>query len=262
MMLEVAFVSVRDTAEVLILLLALSTCLTRRRALMRMRGDPAGSMPPGLLLGIGALLGIVPGIVLPLALASGTDPTASALVDLAFGLFLVWMAAGVLTTDRRIAGSIAAMLDLWMDRIGGLLTAAGLAALVTFREVFELVYFASRRVDQLGWTSIGLAVASGMLGAVLIPLVAWRLRARLPLGTLFRLSGLVLAYFAIDMIVDSLLALGRLAILAGGHAGQGVGWLESLERPLTAVLMLLPIYAFVRDWWLETDSGRRGRRTG
>lgn len=110
----------------------------------------------------------------------------------------------------------------------------------------------------IGWGDTTLGIIGGLLSAALLPLLLFRVELGAHLAFVFRISALLLSYLALDMVVSGLLELGAI-----------VGWnLADGEEPgnsfsqgmLVAMLMLVPIYFIVRDWWTEAEEPE-GRRT-
>lgn len=124
-MFSVFLVALREAVEVLLLLVATAANL------------PPGQRPRLLRrLGLGAIVGAVVGVHTAVWMSRAFDPWAHAVLTLAFGLLLVWMAAGSLTSNGRIGRWIRDRVDLWAERLGWSIAVTAVAAMVTFREAF------------------------------------------------------------------------------------------------------------------------------
>lgn len=248
-MLSVLLVTVREAVEVLLLLVATAAYLppTQRPRLLRR-------------LGAGAFVGALAGAQSAVWMARAFDPWAHALLTLVFGVFLVWMAAGSLTSNGRIGRWIRDRVDVWAERLGWPLAVAAVAAMVTFREAFEVAFFTIHQAEQIGWPQASSGLIGGLLLAALLPLLLLAIDIRAHLAFVFRLSALLLSYVGLGMVIGGLLEVASIAgwiETNGGSADSTVS-----EGLLVAMLMLIPVYFIVRDWWTETEDATLERVPG
>lgn len=240
-MLNVFLVALREAVETLLLLVATAAYLPSSRhgsLLLRLAG--------------GALVGTAAGVQAAVWMSRVLNPLAHALMTLAFGIFLAWMAAGTLTSNGRIGRWIRDRVDLWAERLGWPVAVFLVAAVVTFREAFELGFYAMHQAKLVGWGDTAVGVAGGLAAAALLPFLLFLLDLRSHLALVFRISALLLSWLALRMVVSGLV---ELAHLAGWieHDGGAIGSRLS-ESLLMAMLMLVPIYFIVRDWWTEAED--------
>lgn len=241
-MLEVFLVTLRESVEVMLLLVAVAMYLPRadRAALFRC-------------LLAGTLAGLAAGAGLAAVLARGFSPFVDAVLTLLFGCFLAWMAAGMLSSKGRIARWARFSVELWAERLGWPLAVTILSAVLACREAFEVGFFAQHHAETIGAPAAAAAVVAGIVAALLLPLAGSVLGLQAHLGLAFRISALVLSYFALSMMVEGLLDVAMLSGWLGDGLpvhGEATGS-RSGQGLLVALLMILPLYAIVRDWWVE-----------
>ena len=242
-MFDVLLVTLREMAEIAVLLVAVAAYL------------PATRRPELLVrLGMGALAGLVGGASAAAWLNRVFEPLADAVLTLSFGGFLAWMAAGALTSDGRIGRWIRASVDLWAERLGWPIAVMAVAAVVTFREAFEIAFFTLHHADANGWSEAMTGLAGGLLTALLLPLIGLVLGIRSHLALAFRASALLLSYVALSLVVGSLF---EIAGLSGwfGHDAPGVQ-AQTGKDLLIALFMVVAVFFIVRDWWIEADHPR------
>lgn len=244
-MLNVFLVALREAVEALLLLVATAAYLpaSRHRALLTW-------------LATGALVGTAAGAQVAFWMSRVLEPLAHAIVTLAFGVFLVWMAAGSLTSNGRIGRWIRDRVDFWAQRLGWPLAVFAVAAVVTFREAFELGFYALHQARLIGWGDTAVGLVAGMLAVAILPFLWFMLDLRPHLALIFRISALLLSWLALRLVVSSLVEVAGL-----------VGWIEAdggfvgsrfSEHLLIVMLMLVPIYFIVRDWWIEAEDPAPG----
>jgi len=132
-------------------------------------------------------------------------------------------------------------------------------ALSAFRESLEIAVFVRAIGARAGMVDAALGVLLGVAATGLL-LPAWKwlhLRARLLLA--FRVSALLLALLAIQLLLYSVADLLRIPELRD----DGVAWALTVapffeegarHAWLCAVLMLPPLYWVLRGWWSETAA--------
>lgn len=243
-MFDVFFVTLREALEVILLLAAIAAYLpaARRPELLRM-------------LGVGAVIGSAIGIVVSAGVSRSFDPLIDAVLTLLFGVFLAWMAAGMLASESRIGRGIRASIDLWAERLGWPVAVALIAAIVTFREAFEVGFFVLRHADANGWQTALTGSAFGLTAALLLPLAGSLLKWHAHLALAFRISALLLSYFALSIVVGSLFEIAALSgWLGSGPIDALVAQAETSRALLIGMLMLIPVFFILRDWWTEIDG--------
>ena len=105
-----------------------------------------------------------------------------------------------------------------------------------------------------------LATAGGLLLAALLPLLLLAIDIRAHLAFVFRLSALLLSYVGLGMVIGGLLEVAEIAGWVEAESAAGGGRFS--ERLLVAMLMLIPIYFIVRDWWTEAEDATLERLPG
>lgn len=248
------FVVFRESAELLICVAALRACLQSR-----MPGGRDAVVAAGCAAGAAIALGL-------LATLSGVavDPRLSPLLTIAFAVTMMLMAVGMLTSVGSLRESVSSWSARWLDRACHPLVIGGFAAFITSREILEVVLFlqgawqeAADPAQLLQGAALGVGLAAGLLAAY--PFVARSRPTRWMLHFGFRLSALLLAVVAVELLV------GGLADFVSHHgdahpdsliASAGNVLLDGSTREalLAALLMLLPAVAFVRSWWNEASD--------
>ena len=256
-MLEVFLVTLRESVEIMLLLVAVALYLPR-----------ADRGPLVRCLLVGTLAGLVAGAGLAAVFARGFSLFIDAVLTLLFGCFLAWMAAGMLSSNGRISRWARVSVELWAERLGWPLAMTVLSAVLACREAFEVGFFAQHHAGTIGAPAAVAAVVAGIVAALLLPVAGSMLGLRAQLGFAFRISALVLSYFALSMMVEGLFDVAMLSGWLGGWLGDDlpgtVGARADAGRGLlVALLMVLPLYFIARDWWVETEpAARPGRRDG
>ena len=123
-----------------------------------------------------------------------------------------------------------------------------------------MAFYTVHQAVQIGWSQAFTGLAGGLLLAALLPLLLLAIDIRAHLAFVFRLSALLLSYVGLGMVIGGLLEVAEIAgwVEAGSAAGGG----RFSERLLVAMLMLIPIYFIVRDWWTEAEDATLERVPG
>lgn len=206
---------------------------------------------------IGVSAGALAGCAIALAVLSEPAPNwPSTLASLVFAAIVLYCATRALTS----ASGISRASDSFVEQWSGAWTAPAvglLSALVAMREFAEITVFLRSFGPWYGW---GETMAGALLGVLAIGLLAgvWSMPAlRARLSMLFRLSALLLALLAIELLLS---AMGSLfALLHERHGYEAPSsWAAPFMRGgawhgwTCAALMVYPTLRVVRDWWRES----------
>lgn len=247
---DVFAVTLRELAELLLVLGALAGCL-------RAAGRPRPAWPVALGTGLGAACAAAFGTWLyrqpPHALAP-------ALFTIAMALGMLLTIGTLLFTIRDICRRTDAWAAGWRGQRAASWMAGGLAALATVRECAELLLY----LRMAARTGMPQDLVAGTTLAVLAACclgLAWRvLRHRVSLGLAFRISALLLTLLTVEMLLEGIAELLQWWVQAGGPGAGSAAWLHGLLTDglgyywLGGVLAAVPLSFMLRRWWSESSK--------
>ncbi|MEC5399535.1 FTR1 family protein [Uliginosibacterium sp. H1] len=253
-MLDMFFLVLRECAETLLILGALWTYL-QQSGHAALRSDVRTGAACGL-----AAAAVVIGWLALMPRGSSLE----SMLNLFFAAGILAMATGMASSAQAIQGRVSSLLDIWLDHAWARWAIRIFSALVVLREAVEVGIFARA---QMAVSEMHELVAGSLLGLAcamaLLP-VYRTLGARVQLLALFRLSALLLSFFAVQLLVSSAVDLyQRLpgvrndpqALAFAAPLSHGSGWYLAV----CALLMIPVVTRVARNWWFEaaTTAGER-----
>jgi high-affinity iron transporter len=155
--------------------------------------------------------------------------------------------------DTRLRGALARGTTLW--------ALAGVSFLAVYREAFETVLFYQALWQQAGQAALGSIIVGFASAVVALAAVAWlilRFGVRLPLGTFFALSALLLAVLAVVFTGHGLRALQEAGSIAATPLGAvDIPALGVYPTRETLAAQLLVLALVTAGFFVQ---GRRGAR--
>lgn len=242
-------VTLREIAELLLILQALQLCLRRngRPDLFRFA-----------LQGAGAGAGVA--AVVSLWTRGALGDVAMATLQVTFALLVIALTTGLLSSitllRQRVEGLIAQRIHApWAPAM-----VAGFAAIVAFREVAEVAIFLGAIGDAVGQTDALTGALCGVLATAGLVFLYRPLRARLTRAGLFGLSTVLMSALAAKLLVDGV------GTLLHARWGADSAWMAMVlpfleggawHTALCAALMLPPVALLARRWWHGASTGAR-----
>ncbi|HEY1399706.1 hypothetical protein, partial [Roseateles sp.] len=214
-MIEAAFVTLREAAELLLIGQALLLAATTTGRASLRRACVWGT-------GLGAVAGVL-GAAWVLAHPARED--LAAWISLAFLAVVVALASSLLSSSRLIHERAQDLIDRWAhhDAAPGLML--GVASVVGVREAMETGLLLAAVDPDFGprtWAGVAL----GLAGAGLLLATYGRFRDRVNLASLFRWSAVALVLIAVESMI------GIVADLLRRHGDVDSPWMKSLEQIL------------------------------
>lgn len=237
-------VTLRELAELMLIVGALGACLFQTR---RLRLMPY--------IAWGLVLGLVPAAALAVVLMDAAfDGVVEAALSTVMGFGVLLVAMSMAASAGSIKSRVQILIEGWLERRSAPAIIVGFIALAAFRESLEVAVFMRSISARSGVAEALAGMLLGMVAAgLLVPIWKW-LRIRSGLLVLFRASALLLSLLSIQMMLHGISDLLRLQ----ATARDGDAWpaaidpfLEggALHFWLCAALMLVPLLHMVRGWW-------------
>ncbi|MFT4172334.1 MAG: hypothetical protein QM639_07225 [Rhodocyclaceae bacterium] len=243
-MFEVFVVVARELGEALLLIAAL-------RLVARETRRPLVRSP----IVWSALAGAIAAALLTTLVTTATlDARVSALITIAFALSVLLAATSTFASANSLYGRVEDTVDSWLQRLARGRAVVGVAFIVAFREMLEVAVFLSRA--QTPFWSLDMFITMVLVAVTFTALIgAFRSMAtRKSLLIAFRLSALLLALAAVQLLLDGSAALlGALSsawALRFAPVFEGGTW----HAYAVGMLMIPVLIEFVGNWWKETAS--------
>lgn len=237
-------VTLRELAELMLIVLSLGACLVHAR---RARLLPY--------IAWGLVLGLVPAAAIAVLLMDAAfDGMVEAALSTVMGLGVLLVAMRMAASEGHIRSRVQLALEAWLDRPGAAAVVVAFVALAAFRESLEVAVFMRSISARSGTVDALVGMMFGMVAAgLLVPIWKW-LRIRSGLLMVFRASALLLSLLSIQMLLHGISELHRLQ----SASGRELPWAAAIEPFLEGgaqyfwlcgALMVIPLLHMVRGWW-------------
>ncbi len=247
-MLGTFLITLRELAELALILGTLYACLNAARRAQWLAAMAAGTL-------LGALIGGAMGA----SLLDWAEPDlrTTAVAHIAMALAILFLVSTSLLAESRIALDTRARLGRALEHAQAPWAVAGFACFVAGREVLEIVVLLNsvwkpeKAAAQQGGVVLGLAMATALV-------LLWkRVGPQVESLALFRLSALVTGVVAVEMLVDGAADF----LYLEGMERPGYGWMVGLSQALetgawlgwvSIAIMALPALLVFRSIWRGT----------
>lgn len=197
--------------------------------------------------------GIALGLVLGLACAAGylvlpESAWRDGLLMLAAGVVTLVAVSRVFASGRSVDREATAAFEDWMQAPLAPVLLAGFALFCTWREVVEATFLLRTAWSETDATAFATGLVGALVAAGACALAYRRLVLRAGMATVFRVSALLVAYLAAELVVDGLTK------LVGGHAPALDAFLDDGPyRTWTLVLLVsVPALQWLTLAWRDT----------
>ena len=245
-MFEAFVVVVRETCELLLILLSLS--LAARRA-----GRP--SLIQWALAGVA--VGFAGGAVIVAALPpTGMNEWFDIALTFGFGLSLALVSCGAMASLSGVGAQATRVLDAWVAHPSAGIVVLVFAAASALREALEALLLIRFVSAQEAAADVAWGVALGLASCTLLAL-AWKaLQARRGTRWAFRLSALILFVLGAQMVIEAVAETLVRGVGGTWFSRLGYAMLPYLEHGdrswvLCVVLATVPLALWARAWWRQ-----------
>ncbi|MGC4059937.1 MAG: hypothetical protein QM749_03410 [Aquabacterium sp.] len=243
-MVEVAFVVLREMAELLLILAAVWGCANHW-------GSPRAKWHALRATGLGIALGAAIVLSLPSGASSSQLNAIAAVVT---GVATSWVTVSMLSSNQSLTEYVESSLPSTMVHEGSQFALMAFCAFAGFREALEVGIFLKAAVTSQDVAGVLLAAC---LATAILALVgrAFKAFSRKPsMLAIFRVSALVLCFLAVRLSLEGVVAL---TLHPEGCLHDGVRSLWSLDKreitPYAFAITLLPAFVLLKRWWTEAS---------